>query len=75
MIDYLVNENPYMLTYRFGVPTGLAMQKGLEELLHVLEWSSENNYLASLRAIRRYYSVADQKEIVQREQETAQPWM
>ena len=75
MVDYLADENPYMLTYRFGVRTGLAMQKGLEELLHVLEWSSENNYLASLRAIRRYYSVADQKEIIQREQESAEPWM
>jgi 1-acyl-sn-glycerol-3-phosphate acyltransferase len=75
MIDYLVDENPYMLTYRFGVRTGLAMQKGLEELLQVLEWSSENKYQASLRAIRRYYSVADQKEIIQREQESAQPWM
>jgi len=64
-----------MLTYRFGVPTGLAMQKGLEELLLVLEWSKNNNYQTSLRAIRRYYSVADQKEIIQREQESAQPWM
>ena len=72
---YLENENPYLLTYRFGVRTGLAMQKGLEELLQVLEWSSENIYQASLRAIRRYYSVADQKEIIQREQESAQPWM
>jgi len=75
IIDYLVDVNPYMLTYRFGVPTGLAMQKGLEELLLVLEWSKNNNYQTSLRAIRRYYSVADQKEIIQREQESAQPWM
>ena len=75
IIDYLVDENPYVLTYRFGVSTGLAMQKGLEELLQVLEWSSDNNYQASLRAIRRYYSATDQKEIIQREQESAQPWM
>ncbi len=64
-----------MLTYRFGVRTGLAMQEGLEELSHILVWSAENNYQPSLRAIRRYFSIADQKQIIQREQNSAQPWM
>ncbi len=75
IVHYLENENPYLLTYRFGVKTGLAMQKGLGELLRVLEWCSDNKYQASLRAIRRYYSVTDQKEIIQRDQKSAQPWM
>ena len=72
---YLENENPYLLTYRFGVRTGLGMQKGLEELLQVLEWSFTETYQASLRAIRRYFSHTEQREIIQREQESAQPWM
>ena len=72
---YLENENPYLLTYRFGVRTGLGMQKGLEELLQVLEWSFAETYQASLRAIRRYFSHTEQREIIQREQESAQPWM
>lgn len=75
VLAYLEKENPYLLTYRFGVPTGLGMQKGLEELLQVLEWSSAANYKVSLRAIRRYFSLADQKVIIQREQKSAQPWM
>jgi len=75
ILAYLVDENPYMLTYRFGVHTGLAMQEGLEELSHVLAWSAENNYQPALRAIRRYFSIADQKQIIQREQNSAQPWM
>ena len=73
--NYLVDENPYMLTYRFGVPTGLAMQQGLNELLQILMWSDTNGYQITLRAVRRYFSIADQKEVIQREQETAQPWM
>jgi len=72
---YLENENPYLLTYRFGVRTGLGMQKGLEELLQVLEWSFAETYQASLRAIRRYFSHTEQREIIQRKQESAQPWM
>jgi len=72
---YLENENPYLLTYRFGVRTGLGMHKGLEELLQILEWSFAETYQASLRAIRRYFSRTEQREIIQREQESAQPWM
>ena len=64
-----------MLTYRFGVHTGLAKQEGLKELSHVLAWSSVNNYQSSLRAIRRYFSIADQKQIIQQNQYSAQPWM
>jgi len=72
---YLEEENPYLLTYRFGVPTGLGMQKGLEELLQILEWSSAGNYKVSLRAIRQYFSIAEQRVIIQREQGPVQPWM
>ncbi len=75
ILSYLEKENPYILTYRFDVPTGLGMQKGLEELLKVLEWSSAAGYQVSLRAIRRYFSLAEKRVIIQREQESAQPWM
>lgn len=75
IMDYLEEENPYLLTYRFGVPTGLAMQDGLKGLLLALEWIYEKGYHPSLRAVRRYFSIPDQKEIIQREQESTQPWM
>jgi 1-acyl-sn-glycerol-3-phosphate acyltransferase len=75
ILVYLQNENPYLLTYRFGVATGLGMQKGLQELLQVLEWSSALGFKISLRAIRQYFSNAEQRVIIQREQETIEPWM
>lgn len=75
ILTYLKDENPYLLTYRFGVPTGLGMQKGLEEVSQILEWSSAAGYQISLRAIRRYYSPIEKKMIIQREQESSQPWM
>lgn len=75
ILEYLETENPYLITYRFGVSTGLAMEEGLKELLQTLEWISEKNFYPSLRAIRRYFSIPEQKEIIQREQTSAQPWM
>jgi hypothetical protein len=75
ILTYLCDDNPHLLTYRFGIPTGLGMQQGLVELLEVLEWCSAAGYQLSLRATRRYFSLTDQKLIVQQEQETAQPWM
>ena len=75
ILAYLKDENPYLLTYRFGVPTGLGMQKGLEELGQILEWSSAAAFQISLRAIRQYYSPIEKKVIIQREQESSQPWM
>jgi len=75
ILAYLKGENPYLLTYRFGVPTGLGMQKGLEELGQILDWSSRADYQISLRAIRQYYSRKERKIIIQREQESSQPWM
>ena len=74
ILDYLEKENPYILTYRFDVPTGLGMQKGLEELIKVLEWSSAADYQISLRAIRRYFSLTEQRMIIQRERESTQSW-
>jgi len=75
ILAYLKGENPYLLTYRFGVPTGLGMQKGLEELGQILGWSSGAGYQISLRAIRQYYSPTEKKMIIRREQESSQPWM
>jgi len=75
ILAYLKDENPYLLTYRFGFPTGLGMQKGLEELGQILEWSSAADFQVSLRAIRQYYSRSEKKLIIQREQESSQPWM
>jgi 1-acyl-sn-glycerol-3-phosphate acyltransferase len=75
ILFYLKEENPNLLTYRFGIPEGLGMQEGLRELLRILQWCSRNGHQISINAVRHYYSNSKQQEIVQREQEISQPWM
>ena len=75
ILSYLEDENPYLLTYRFGVKEGLAMKEGLEELRELLEWSEKNGYQLSITPIRHYYSFKERKEIVQKEQGTFISWM
>jgi len=75
ILHYLKEENPNLLTYRFGIPEGLAMQDGLKELLWALEWCHKNGHQISINAVRHYFSHSEQREIVQRDQEISQPWM
>ncbi len=72
---YLEKENPYLLTYRFGIKGGLAMQQGLGELLRILEWCSRNDHQIAITPVRRYYSPKEEREIIERDQEIYQPWM
>jgi 1-acyl-sn-glycerol-3-phosphate acyltransferase len=71
----LEKENPYLLTYRFGIKGGLAMQQGLGELLRILEWCSRNDHQIAITPVRRYYSPKEDREIIERDQEIYQPWM
>jgi 1-acyl-sn-glycerol-3-phosphate acyltransferase len=75
ILAYLKNENPYMLTYRFGPREGKAMQKGLEELSSLADWAAQHNHHLQIRPIRRYYSVPDKEHIVQIEQGIFDQWM
>jgi hypothetical protein len=75
ILEYLEAENPYLLTYRFGVPEGLAMQEGLNELLQILVWCSKNNYDIAITPIHRYFSQTKQEEIIKTVQQHKQPWM
>jgi hypothetical protein len=72
---YLEKENSYLLTYRFGIKGGLAMQQGLGELLRILEWCSRNDHQIAITPVRRYYSPKEEREIVEKDQEIYQPWM
>lgn len=51
------------------------MQKGLNELLKILEWCSSNNHQIAIIPVRHYYSPSEEREIIQEEQEIYQPWM
>jgi 1-acyl-sn-glycerol-3-phosphate acyltransferase len=75
ILSYLESENPYLLTYRFGVKEGAAMKEGLEELRRLLEWAESNHHRLSITPIRGYYSLKEEKQITQMEQGTFTSWM
>ena len=75
VLDYLDNENPYLLTYRFGGPEADNMRKGIEELLKLSQWASAHNKEVKVVPIRRFYSLLEEREIVQYEQERFEKWM
>jgi 1-acyl-sn-glycerol-3-phosphate acyltransferase len=75
VMEYLINENPYLLTYRFGIKEGLGMQRGIEELSLLLTWCQDRNYSIHILPTRFYYSLKEEREIQQTEQGSFQSWM
>lgn len=75
ILTYLEEENPYMLTYRFGAQEGRAMEAGLRELLALAEWAERTGRSLIVTPIRRYYSVERGEEVVQIEQKKFVGWM
>jgi 1-acyl-sn-glycerol-3-phosphate acyltransferase len=75
VLEYLEEENPYLLTYRFGVQEGLAMQKGIQELSQLLDWCQERNYQIHIQPTRFYYSLQEEREVQHTEQGSFQSWM
>ena len=75
ILSYLETENPYLLTYRFGVQEGTAMKQGLEELRGLLEWARIKNYRLAITPIRHYYSLKEERQITQKEQGIFRSWM
>jgi len=75
VLDYLENENPYLLTYRFGGPEADNMRKGVEELRELARWAEKTDHNLKIVPIRKYYSLIEQREVVQTEQERFENWM
>jgi 1-acyl-sn-glycerol-3-phosphate acyltransferase len=75
VLGYLEGENPYFLAYRFGPRDAEEMQAGLEELLELAKWAAQSGYSLKLKPIRRYYSAAEEREIVQTRQGRFEDWM
>lgn len=75
ILSYLEEENPYLLTYRFGTGPGLAMQDGLEELQELLRWARDEHLQVKIVPIRTYYSIPEDQQVVQKEQGSFQNWM
>jgi 1-acyl-sn-glycerol-3-phosphate acyltransferase len=75
VLDYLNNENPYLLAYRFGPKTSEAMQNGLMELLTLSHWVARNGLLIEVTPIRIFFSTEQGKEITQTKQGIFEHWM
>ncbi|MBN1147119.1 MAG: 1-acyl-sn-glycerol-3-phosphate acyltransferase [Anaerolineales bacterium] len=75
ILNYLNNDNPYLLSYRFGSTEAQAMQKGLEELLALARWAAEAECSLHLTPIRRYQRSDQAEESVQIKQGSFENWM
>lgn len=75
ILNYLKNDNPYLLPYRFGPKESEAMQRGLEELLSLAQWATAEGFSLTITPIRRYYRSDQEGEIVQTKQGKFKDWM
>jgi 1-acyl-sn-glycerol-3-phosphate acyltransferase len=75
VLNYLQEDNPYFLAYRFGPQEAERMQMGLEELLRLGEWAARMQRPLKVVPVRRYFSPAEGREIVQRQQGGFKGWM
>jgi 1-acyl-sn-glycerol-3-phosphate acyltransferase len=75
ILEYLEEDNPYLLTYRFGPRGGRAMEEGLRELLALARWAGEAGLTLHVSPVRRYYSVEEERAVVQVEQDRFVGWM
>jgi hypothetical protein len=75
ILDYLSDENPYLLAYRFGLQEAGAMQAGLAELLALARWAAESGLALTITPVRRFYSLNQEREVVQIKQGSFERWM
>lgn len=75
VLTYLAEENPYLLTYRFGVNEGLAMEASIKELHQLLLWCQSHDYTIQIQPTRYYYSIKEERDIRQTDQGSFQSWM
>jgi 1-acyl-sn-glycerol-3-phosphate acyltransferase len=75
ILDYLKNDNPYLLTYRFGPKEAQNMRQGLEELHNLAHWADVQGLELYLTPIRRYHLIGQEDEIVQTKQGRFEGWM
>ncbi len=75
ILAYLDDENPYLLTYRFGAREGSDMEQGLQELVDLLSWAEPNHYRVQIIPERRYIDTKTGQNVVQTKQGSFQNWM
>lgn len=67
ILQYLQDENPYLLTYRFGQGMGADMQRGLQELQALAAWADAAGCQLHITPIRRYRLPGDTQMHVERD--------
>lgn len=75
IVNVLENDYPFILVYRYGAQEAEKMKLGLMELQALAQWADEEGLEMKVIPIRRYYSRAAEKEIVQIEQEAYGAWI
>lgn len=75
ILSYLENENPYLLSYRFGPKAADEMLLGLRELLKLSTWADTHGLRLNIIPIRHFYSIAEEKEMIQTVQNKFDNWM
>lgn len=75
ILSYLEDENPYLLSYRFGQEQADAMQSGLDELNKLARWAEKHAYSIHIAPIRKYTLKGEDREITQTKQSKFQGWM
>jgi 1-acyl-sn-glycerol-3-phosphate acyltransferase len=64
-LEYLTNDNPQFLNYRFGYDVGAQMTEGLRELRALLAWAGQKQAKIALTFARYYRKEADGPELTQ----------
>jgi len=74
VLAYLENENPFLLTYRFGQAEGQAIQAGLYELSALCIWAQEAGLSLTVAPIRRYRLPGDTEDRMDSTPGQAERW-
>jgi len=75
ILNYLEEENPYLLSYRFGPKQAEAMEEGLRELKELVQWAKRTDVTLRITPIREYFDLDTQNHVTQRTQGDFIRWM
>jgi 1-acyl-sn-glycerol-3-phosphate acyltransferase len=75
ILHYVREVNPHFLTYRLGFEDGLAIEKGLAELLKSLKGAADSGLAVHIQPVWRHYDPGAGEMVTQIEQGYFDHWM
>ncbi len=75
ILHYVREVNPHFLTYRLGFEDGLAIEKGLAELLKSLKWAADFKLACHIQPVWRHYDPESGEVVTQIKQRYFDHWM